>query len=152
MKKVLNAILTAAMVFSLAACSSAPEDSGNNTADETETEVPVTQTDPLEQYIGKYLQVEMKGEEGDYTEFLASSWEDRSFYQYIDITEDSELILYTVDGGEKTETEHYGFDAETHSVVLSDNTKEEIAFEGDAIILNANGYRMVFEKTDEIPD
>ncbi|MBR2990176.1 MAG: hypothetical protein IKF51_01780, partial [Solobacterium sp.] len=65
MKKVLNAILTAAMVFSLAACSSAPEDSGNNTADETETEVPVTQTDPLEQYIGKYLQVEMKGEEGD---------------------------------------------------------------------------------------
>lgn len=125
------------MIISLAACGSKKDE-----------------VDPLEKYIGKYLLVELTSGEENYDEFLASSWADKSFYEYIEITADSKLLMYSVNQGEKEELESYDFDPETHSVTHPNGQAEVIEFGEDmSIILEPNeGDHMVFEKTDEIPD
>ena len=137
MKKILTILLSLLMIVSLAACKSKKDE-----------------VDPLEKYIGKYLLVELTSGEENYDEFLASSWADKSFYEYIEITADSKLLMYSVQDGEKQELESYGFDAETHSALHTDGSKEVIEFGEDmSIILEPKeGDHMVFEKTDEIPD
>ena len=137
MKKILTILLSLLMIVSLAACKSKKDE-----------------TDPLEKYIGKYLLVELTSGEENYDEFLASSWADKSFYEYIEITADSKLLMYSVQDGEKQELESYDFDPETHSVFHTDGSKEVIEFGEDmSIILEpSEGDHLVFEKTDEIPD
>ena len=137
MKKLLTILLSLLMIVSLAACGSKKNEA-----------------DPLEKYIGKYLLVEMTSGDENYDEFLANSWADKSFYEYIEITADSKLLMYSVQDGEKQELESYDFDPETHSVTHPNGQTEVIEFGEDmSIVLQPNeGDRLVFEKTDEIPD
>ena len=137
MKKLLTILLSVLMIISLAACGSKKDE-----------------VDPLEKYIGKYLLVELTTGEENYDEFLASSWADKSFYEYIEITADSKLLMYSVQDGEKQELESYDFDPETHSVTHPNGQAEVIECEEDmSIVLEPNeGDHLFFEKTDEIPD
>ena len=95
-------------------------------------------------YAGKYLCVEMTSGGSDMTEAIRSMWENRSYYVYLEITEEGEAFVYTVTEGEKALTL-----SESFWTLIADSG---FPVEGDRIVWEDSGSRMVFERSEEIPD
>ena len=135
MKKLITIILAVLMCVSLAACGKKGE--------------------TKQSFAGKYLLTEMQSGSESYTEFLKSSWEDKSFYEYFEITEDNRISAYSVTDGNRQTLMEYYFDPETKGVFedeeMKNQTSDVLTFEGDTITMTSGDSTFKLVKTDEIP-
>lgn len=101
----------------------------------------ITISDDLKKELtGKYLLVEM----GEYTEALKKMWEEKSYYQYIEITEDDKAVVYIFQDGKKSEQQE--FDLYTFM------EEESLTYETGKFTIQRAERTLVYEKTTEIPD
>ena len=96
----------------------------------------------IQKYAGKYLLTEYEGDQS-MTDFVKKSWEDKSFYSYLEIREDGTATLRTIKDG-RIEAEN----AATLQSLLNDSgtTTEE-----NRIRMKTRQYTLLFERNDEIP-
>ena len=146
MKKILVLLMALAMSLTISGCKTSQNMLGGNSGS-------TVQEDPIDRYVGKYLCVKMGSPDADYTEFLQSSWDSRSFYEYAEITEDGTFTLYSVSHGEKETLFEYRFDAETCTLYLKDDRSDAFPLGYENGMLNltvSDGTPLSFEKNDEI--
>ena len=107
-------------------------------------------------YAGKYLLTEMTADGETYDEFLKTSWEDKSFYEYFEITEDGRICAYAVSEGNKQTLMEYYFNADTLGVyedeAMTKKTSDELTYENGTIRMTSANSTFTLVKTDEIPD
>lgn len=143
MKKTLIFLLAVMLGVTLFGCS---KPAGNNTG-------LTAQADPIDQYVGKYRCIKMTSPDDDYTEFLKTSWEDKSFYEYVEITKEGKMTLYSISHGEKNVLFEYNFDPEACSIYLKEDKSDAFPLgynDGTIVLTVDNGPMLTFEKTDEI--
>ena len=95
----------------------------------------------IQEMKGKYLLTEL----GELTDFLKESWENKTYYQYIEIADDETLTFYSFDGEslEKVST------LDLYDCFSS----PEFKYENGKITMDTDdGQTIVFERCDEIPD
>ena len=91
--------------------------------------------------VGVFYLREMVGDDNT-NKNLASGWKNKSYYNYIVITEDKIVKLYAVQGKDKAMTNSWGLNEIT----------EYITLDGDELILQDGSQTLIFERTDEITD
>ena len=173
MKKTLTFALTALLCVTLTACTKKEETASANTpAPAAETTAPAEATpeptptptpeptpepepsaDPITAYTGRYRCISMKQGTTDYTENLEKAWSDRSFYEFVEITEDNRLMIWLVQTGAQPECILDAvFDPATMTVSMTSDSSNtmELKADGDRLTISGPNQELVFEKTDEI--
>ena len=75
-------------------------------------------------------------------DYLASTWEDKSFYEYVEITEDNTVTIYLVDGGSRSVVSSWSLN----------EIMEYLTLNGDELTLQEGSDTYILERTDEIPE
>ena len=94
----------------------------------------------IQQLVGKYYVKEIVG--SDKNDILKQGWEDKSFYEYIAITEDKTCLLYVVTDGQRSAPNEFPLK----------NVIDSITLDGDELTMQYAQSIVIFERTDEIPD
>lgn len=142
MKKIIKGIL-AMLLLCVTACSSA--------AGSVQEE-----KDPMAEYVGKYLLIKMEKEGTDYNDFLKTSWENKTFYEYAVIGEDGKFEFYAYQDEKVTSLLDVDYYLNPETMELHQKDKEDagekIEIEDGLLTVVSGDSTLVFEKTDEIPD
>ena len=106
----------------------------------------------FKQYAGKYRLVTFIIGGGDASEKYRSGWEDKSFYLYLEITEDGQFVLHAHAGG-KEKTYKYYLDPRQMRYYLNADFSGDgipITIENGILTEESDNHRMVYEITDEL--
>ena len=174
LKRLFALLLASVLAFGVMACGSGPaaDDSVPESEQVTSVELPEPEAEPepdpevepepeqelteeelqaqkYQELAGTYLLVELTYQGQDMSDAIKSGFEDRRFYEYIVITDDGTITLFTYQDGQQDQTDTFGFTYDFENSQIVDSVDEVFDVDGDRLILDVEEGRMVFEKTDE---
>ena len=103
-------------------------------------------------YAGKYHLVKFIIGGGDASDRYIEGWEDKSFYNYFEITDDGKFTMIAHAGGKEKAYEYFLDPQEMKYYLKPDHSGQgtAIRIENGVITEESENHLMVYERTDEL--